>query len=242
MTELIRTEGRLLLRDPASLFWAIGFPLVLLVIVGSVPPFRQPQAGLGGQRIIDLYLPILVVFGLAITTVNAFAVTIARYRERGVLRRLAVTPLPPYKLLVARVVLSVATQAVALVLLLSVGVALGIALPGQPVGYLAAFVLGLAALLSIGMLVAAVAPTAAAGNALGTTLFFPLMFFAGLWVPVPAMPALLRVVAELTPAGAATQAMREAALGHWPNPAYLLVMAGWAAAGWVLAVMLFRRG
>ena len=58
-----------------------------------------------------------------------------------------------------------------------------------------------------------------AAGAIGTLLFFPLMFFAGLWVPQATMPATLRDISDYTPLGAAVQALQDAAGGHWPGRA-----------------------
>ena len=38
---------------------------MLIVILGSIPTFREPNADLGGLRVIDLYVPIAVVLILA---------------------------------------------------------------------------------------------------------------------------------------------------------------------------------
>lgn len=95
------------------------------------------------------------------------------------------------------------------------------------------------ALLSLGLLLASVLPTSRAANAAGAILFFPMMFFAGLWLPIAAMPAALRHVSHATPLGAAVQAMTDAWQGHW-YPLYLLILAGYAVAFAVAAARLFR--
>jgi uncharacterized membrane protein len=65
LTKLTLTEAKLFWRDPTGWFFALAFPPLLLVILGSVPAFREPDAELGGLRVIDLYVPILVGFVLA---------------------------------------------------------------------------------------------------------------------------------------------------------------------------------
>ena len=76
-----------------------------------------------------------------------------------------------------------------LVLVLAVArIGYGVALPRQLAGFVLAALLAAAALLAIGLFVAAAAPTGRAANAIGAILFFPMMFFAGLWLPIAQMP------------------------------------------------------
>jgi ABC-2 type transport system permease protein len=63
-TAVLRTEARLLAREPGSLFWILAFPPLLLVILGAVPAFREPQDGLGGLRVVDTYVPVTVLVGI----------------------------------------------------------------------------------------------------------------------------------------------------------------------------------
>jgi ABC-2 type transport system permease protein len=96
-------------------------------------------------------------------------------------------------------------------------------------------VLGALALLSLGLLLASVLPTSRGANAAGAILFFPMMFCAGLWLPIAEMSVARRHISQATPLGAAVQAMTDAWPGHW-HPLYLLILAGYAVA----AVILFR--
>jgi hypothetical protein len=84
------------------------------------------------------------------------------------------------------------------------------------------------------------APTGRAAGVIGTMLFFPLMFFAGLWIPRATMPASLREVSDLTPLGAAVQALQDSLHGSWPHPSALTVLAGYAVVFTVAAARFFR--
>jgi ABC-type branched-subunit amino acid transport system ATPase component len=79
----------------------------------------------------------------------------------------------------------------------------GVFLPRQLAGFVIAALLAAAALLAVGLFIAAVAPGGRAAQAIGTLTFFPMMFFAGLWLPIPQMPSLLRHISHATPLGAA---------------------------------------
>jgi ABC-2 type transport system permease protein len=239
---LTLTELKLFLRDRVGPIWGVGFPLVLLIIFGSIPGFRQPVSqGVPGLTILDAYVPILIGFVLAMLGLNALAAVLASYREKGVLRRMAVTPVGAGRVLAAQVAVHVAVAVAALIALLAVArVAYGVPLPRQPLGFAAAVAAATAALLGIGLFIAAVAKTGRMANAIGALVFFPMMFFAGLWLPIAAMPKVLQHIAHVTPLGAAVQALTDSWLGHWPQPLQLLALAIYALVFALGAARLFR--
>jgi ABC-2 type transport system permease protein len=241
LRRLTLTEGRLFLRDPAAAFFSLLFPVLLLVILGSVPGFRKHTAALHGLSTIEAYAPILVVFSLAILGMNGLVPTLTAYRERGVLRRLSASPVPAASMLTALVTVYLAVAVVSLGLVVAVGrLAFGIPLPREPLGLLVSFVLAASSLFGVGLLVAAVVPSAKAGNAVGMALFFPLMFFSGLWVPRALMPSVLRHIGDFIPSGAATQAVADSWTGHWPGGGDLATMAVFTLVAGFLAAKLFR--
>src|SRR5215831_1382820 len=95
-------EIRLFLREPVAVFFGVLFPSLLVVILGSIPAFRVPSNDLGGLRVIDLYVPISIALSLALLALTAMPSYLGTYREKGILRRLAVTPMPPARLLLAQ--------------------------------------------------------------------------------------------------------------------------------------------
>jgi ABC-2 type transport system permease protein len=238
---LTRTEFRLFLRERIGPIWGVGFPLALLIIFGSIPSFTRPKASLGGLTELDLYVPILVAFVIAMLALNVLPPVLASYREKGILRRLATTPVGPARVLAAQLVIDVAVVVITMALILAVArIAYGVALPGQLGGFVLAALLAAVALLAVGLFVAAAAPTARAANAIGAILFFPMMFFAGLWLPISQMPAVLRHISRATPLGAAVQSLQDSAQGHWPHPLQLLTLAAYAVAFGLAAIRLFR--
>ncbi|NEE22674.1 ABC transporter permease, partial [Streptomyces sp. SID7499] len=63
---------------------------------------------------------------------------------------------------------------------------------------------------------------------------------SGVWLPVQTMPDALRRIVEITPLGAASQALEQAASGSWPGWIHLLVLALWTAVLGLAAARLFR--
>ncbi len=236
-----RAEFRLFLREPMQLFWVFAFPSILVVILGCIPAFREPNADLGGLRVIDLYVSIAIILTLAMLGLQSAPLVLATYRERGILRRLATTPARPAALLGAQLMMSVLTAVGSVALLLAVArLAFDVALPRQGPGFAVAFLATAGAAFAIGLFVAAVAPGGKAANTIGTLLFFPMMFFAGLWTPREVFPEVLRRIADLTPLGAGERAVQDAMTGQWPAWGSLTVLAVYMLVFGLAAARLFR--
>ncbi|MER5494217.1 ABC transporter permease [Streptomyces sp. NPDC002490] len=228
---MLRAEARLFRREPGNLFWIVGFPPGLLAILGSVPMFREVRDDLDGLRLIDLYVPVTVLVGLIMASMQALPPVLTGYRERGVLRRMSTTPVRPSALLSAQMTLIGTAALFSALLSLAVGRwAFDVPLPGRPAGYALALLLGVAVAVGMGALVAAVARTAKSATAISSAVFFPMLFCAGVWLPVQAMPDLLARIVGFTPYGAAALALGEAGAGDWPAWSRLAVLAGWAVA------------
>lgn len=121
------------------------------------------------------------------------------------------------------------------------GVAFGAHLPLQVPGMVVSVLLAAAAMFALGLWVAAIARTQRAAGAIGSALFYPMMVFAGVWLPRGVMPPTLQTVSDITPIGAAVHAMDTSMLtGQFPPAEALVVMAAWAVIfGW-LSVRMFR--
>ncbi|GII29384.1 ABC transporter permease [Planotetraspora mira] len=236
---VLKSEARLFSREPGSLFWIGAFPTVLLVILGLIPSFREPDPANSGIRVIDLYVPVVVLLSLIMAGLQAMPPVLAGYRERGILRRMSTTPVRPVSLLTTQIVLHAAAALCSAVIAMAVGrLVYDVALPKQLFGYALALVLATLGALAAGATIAAVSRTTKITTAVGTAVFFPSMFTVGVWLPVQAMPDTLQRIVEFTPFGAASQSLNEAVAGDWPSWSHLGVTALWtvvlvgAAARW----------
>ncbi|MGX4689728.1 ABC transporter permease [Streptomyces sp. JNUCC 63] len=225
---VLRTEIRLFGREPGGIFWILLFPTLLLVILGSVPSFRQPDHSLGGLRPIDAYVPVTVLLGLLMGGLQGMPQTLTGYRERGILRRMSTTPVRPAALLSAQMALYGGAALASALLALAVGrLAFDVTLPRQPFGYAVALLLAVLVALALGSVISALSRTTKIAGAIGSAALFPMMFCAGVWLPVQAMPDTLARIVGRTPFGAAAQALNQAAAGHWPGWSHLGVLVAW---------------
>lgn len=237
---VLRSELRLFSREPGAVFWIIGFPSALVVILGLVPALREPIESVGAS-FLGLYVNVAILIAMLMAGLTAMPVVLATYREQRILRRIATTPAKPRDLLVAQYSIHGAAAVIGGLLAVAIGrIAYGVALPRNAIGFLVVFLLMLAASLSIGGLIGGRARTAKFATTIGTVLLFPLMFTAGVWLPVPVMPGLLGDIVGLTPLGAGALALGEAASGDWPDLKDLVVIAAWTAVLGTAATRFFR--
>lgn len=246
LARMTAVEARLFVRDPSVLFFSLVFPVLLLTVLGLVmpwadEPYDDSDPALAAVTAITGYTPIVLSLAIATVALSTFPAVVATYRQRGVLRRLSTTPVGPARLLVAQVLVNLVALVAAAALAVASGVlVLDIALPVEVGTVVLAFLLAVLSAFALGSLVAALAPTAAAANGWGMTLYFVSLFFAGVWLPLPLMPDAVQTIAAYTPLGAATQAMTAGWVGQPFPTTELVVMAVWAVVGTPVAVRIFR--
>ncbi|MBT2226439.1 ABC transporter permease [Nonomuraea sp. NEAU-A123] len=224
LTSLTATELRLLFRDPASLFFMMAFPLMLLVLKrgesGAVPGYIAMIAAIGGM--------------------GALPGTVASYRERKVLKRLAATPISPVLLLAGQLVAQVvAALAGAVVLVVASIVVFDVEAPRNVLLLAAAFLLCSVMVCSLGFVIAAVVRNTRGATLIGMLVMFPMIFLAGAAVPRKALPDSLRQIGDFLPLTPGVQALSDG----WSGTAAvfpIVILTGIIVAGTAIAAALFR--
>ena len=237
---MLKSEARLLARNPGVVVWTAILPVVAAIVLAAIPAVRQPMDGLGGLSFFAVYQPVLVLFAVTLLAVQAMPDVLTRYREMGVLKRLRTTPVSPAVLLFAHLALILAVSLGCMLVMVIVPALIGATWPQNIAGFLLGYLLAAWALLGVGMVIASLFRNAKVAAGFGTLLFFVLQFFAGLWLQRPLMPDWLRHISEFTPSGAAAQALTDSASGQWPSLLHLAVLAAWGVAMSAVAIRLFN--
>ena len=239
--KLLKNETKIAWRVPIGLILGVAVPVLALVIFGSVPGMNKPAKSLGGLSYFSVYFPILIVFVLAVLSLISLPTHLATYREQGILRRISTTPVPPAWMLAAQLVINLALAALALAILVAAGTAgFGLGAPKAPGEFTLALLLTIAATFAIGLWVSAIARSAGAAGAIGQLFLYPLLFFAGLWLPRQRMAPVLKNISDWTPLGASVRALQDSMLGISPSAQPFLVLTAWAAIFAFLALRYFR--
>ena len=229
-------ETRALLANGEQLLVSVLLPALALVglAVASVPDLGPgPRADLATAGALALAVVSTAFTGQAIST--------GFDRRAGVLRLLGTTPLGRGGLLAAKGVAVLSVLAVQVVVLGTLGLALG-ARPdaGGIPPTLVSLLLGSAAFVALALLLAG---TLRAEAVLAVAnLVWVLLLGLGVLVPTERLPGALATVAALLPSGALGDAVRLSFVdGAWPW-AQWAVLAGWALAGGLLTRRFFRWG
>ncbi len=239
MRALIVAETRLLLREPLSWILSIFLPTAILLVFGVILAPHRPDPVFGGLRFIDVFAPSLVVIATAILALQIMPARLTTYRERGILRRFSTTPVHPSRLLIAQLVVYSVTATLGVVLLIVVGyLTFDIRIPANPIGYVATFGIGMAGLLTLGLLVAAAAPSTSVATAIGVLAFFVVALLGGVYFPRTLLPELVIRIGEFTPPG--VQGLQDAWQGATPQLLPLAVLAALTLVGVAIASRTFR--
>jgi ABC-2 type transport system permease protein len=215
--KLTVTEFKLFVREPLAIFFILAFPLLLLWLNGSQGG-NAPVPEQGGQGRIDLLVPGYVALILATVGLTQLPGVLATYRERGILRRLATTPLPPATVLGSQLVVQLVASTIGVALLLGVAtVFYDLNLPRTIPAVVLAFLAGAVALYALGFVLAALAPNARTANAVGFVVYFPMIFLSGAIFPRQALTASMRRIGELLPLAPVVTALQDAWSGAGIN-------------------------
>jgi len=191
---------------------------------------------------IDFLTPGMV--GMTIMWVNlGVGFLLVTWREQGILRRLGVTPLRPGSLIASQAVSFSIVSLMQTVIILTMGrLVFDVTVSGSYLWLAVTVALGVAAMLSIGYVIASLLKSVTSVNAVINLVAFPMIFLGRSYFPLDPPPAVAPLVSAI-PLTHLNDALREVVnhgggLGDlWLSWA---VLAGWIAGGFVLSVRLFR--
>ena len=226
--KLTATELKLFIREPLAVFFILAFPLILLWL----------NAGRGR---VELLVPGYVALVLATVGLTQLPGVLATYRERGILRRLATTPVPPATVLGAQLVVYLVAGAVGVALLLAAAtVFYDLRLPQALAGAVLVYAAGAVAMCAIGFVLAALAPNARTANAIGFVIYFPMIFLAGAVIPRHAMASSMRRIGEVLPLAPLVTGLGDAWSGAGVNLVALAGLAAMIVVASAISVRVFR--
>ncbi|WP_433436904.1 ABC transporter permease [Nonomuraea sp. CA-141351] len=223
-------EFKPVVREPVSLLFEMGQPLLFLFLFGS-----QLDGAVGSSW--QWFVPGILVM-MCLTGPMGAGYTLLVELIGGSMERLLVTPLNRTAMLVGRTMKAMIVLLAQAVLIILLALPLGFDL------HLAGVLAGLAQLVVFGVGLGAFSFVLAIKSAPGGTLFyivsqsilFPLLLLSGVLLPLDTAPAWLRVLGHVNPVTYIVDAQRALFAGNLTNPSILY---GTAAACAIAAVGLY---
>lgn len=238
-------QNRVFWRTPIAAMFTLAFPLMFLILFNLLFTGTIEVAGSRPLRIAQFYAPSLAVFAAASATYTNLAVGTAIARDEGILKRFRGSPLPPWMYLTGRVGSACWIAALAVGLMMTIGVAVyGVEFQVRTLPAAAlTFAVGVASFAALGLAVAGIARTGDAAPALANFTILPLAFVSDVFISISDPPRWLEVAADAFPLKHFVVAFREAFSPFTTDLGYrwgrLAVIGAWGVVGLVAAVRSF---
>jgi ABC-2 type transport system permease protein len=218
-------EGKLFLREPLTVLFALVLPLVILFVLGGVFGDGFHGGAYRGVPAIDYYVPAYVALVAASLGLVSLPTLISSNRERGVLKRYRASAVPAWVIVGSQVAVTVLISLVSAVVLVVAALPVyEFARPDSMVGVMAALVLVAFAFASLGVTLGAILPTARSAQALGVLLWFLMLILGGAGPPPDIFTGVMKIIGDLTPLRFAIWVMQDGWLGLDPGGAWLIML------------------
>ena len=243
-------EIRQFLRQRESVVFTLLFPVLLLLIFGSV--FKNTISP--GVTFSQYFVAGMIASGLINTGFQQLAIMIPLERDDGTLKRLRGTPMPPASYFIGKILAVLASMFVQILLLLLVGTLIfGVHLPtdmGHWITFTWVTLLGITGSTLLGIAFSSVPRSGRGASAMVTPIVLVLQFTSGVFFIFKDLPSWMQNVASIFPLKWLTQGMRSVFLPNdfasqevaksWQHGQVAFMLSLWIVIGLLLALNTFR--
>jgi ABC-2 type transport system permease protein len=238
-----RYDQKAFWRNPASVFFTVAFPVILLLIFATVFGDQTVEVA-GGIKTTTYYVPAIITLSVISATMQSLAMSLVIAREDGRLKRGRGTPMPAWVFIAGRIGNSIVVALLMLALIAALGrIAYAVPIPWSRLPEIVAvLVVGAASFCCLGIALTAAIPSQDAAAPIVNALLLPLYFLSGVFIPDDQLPSGVVHFADAFPVRHFFEAFFNAYVPgaggfEWGN---LAAVAAWGVAGLLLAVRYFR--
>jgi ABC-2 type transport system permease protein len=234
----LKVQQLLFWRNREAAFFSFLFPILLLLLIGSVYG-DEPIEGVSAATFLLIGL---LGYGVSANAFAGLAITLVIRREAGLLKRVRGTPLGPATYLVAVIGSTVVVIALEVIAQLLIGVyVLDADWPERPLAFVFAILLGAAAFAALGIAITTVVRTAEGSSAVVNAIYLPMAFISGVFFSTAEMPAFLEAISEVLPLTYFLDLIRASFVGgETLTSSATAAVAVWGLAGLAVALRGFR--
>jgi ABC-2 type transport system permease protein len=225
---------RLHARNKMALIYSYLFPTIFLVAFWVLYRFEDVPLVRHLGELLTVTALGGACFGLPTTMVSE--------RERGVWRRYRLTPVSTSTLVTGTIAARYLLLVVAAIVQILLAMGLGMPLPKHPLELVVAFTFVAFAFIGLGLVIAMMADTVPAVQALGQCIFLPMLIIGGVAVPLSTLPEWAQRLSSYFPGRYAVETLQACVTGNGLGTARFgvlaLVLIG--AAGALAGAKMFR--
>ena len=233
------------IRNPASLFFTLVFPLMFLVIFSTIFGNGSIPEGNKTVRVATFYVPAIAAFSVINACYTNIAISLSFSRDSGALKRIHGSPLPVWSYMAARILHAVAMALVLVVLCAAFGaIFYGATLPTTTLPVFAlTLLIGAAVFSALGVAVTSFIPNADAAPAVVNGTILPLLFISDVFIPLHDPPQWLDIAGKIFPVRHFADAMIGSFFqvnGSGLHRDDLLVLGAWGIGGLMVGLRFFQ--
>lgn len=225
-----------LLRDPLTLFFGLGFPLVLLALMNVI------------QRNVPVHIfeletlaPGIALFGLTFLALFS-GLLLARDRTSAFLARLAASPMTASDFLLGYLLPLLPMAVGQSIICLAAAVALGLPVSWNLLAVVASLIPSAMLFIALGLLCGTLFNDKQVGGMCGAILTNVTAWLAGIWFDLSLVGGAFQKIAYALPFVHGADGAKAALAGDWAAlPGHLLWVTAWAVVTFIAAVLLFRK-
>ena len=225
-------------RDGEMVFWSLAFPVFFLFV------FSFALGGGSSRQTSTFLIPGLIGAQVLSSGFWGVGAMLATFREKKVLRRIYLTPLPAWIFFSALVLYRMTLLALQAAILAAIGaLVFHVRVVGNPIEILTILALGAATFVSLGAVIGALVRSTESANNIASVLTVPLAFVSDAYIPIDRLPAPVPGMLRLLPSTQFVDAFRGIAmdgqsLAHYAGWVGILIL--WTIAGTAVTARYFR--
>ena len=210
--KMYRVEQKIFFRSPDVILFCLLMPLVVFVVITMITGGKN-AADSGLTYLQSSYVSLSTV-GICCSAFMSIPITVVELRSQGILRRMYCSPCSPARLLSCDTIASGVVAVLSTLMLTVAAVAVfGYRMSGNVFVYMAAWLLTMASMFSIGLMVASLCRTTKSMNVATSLLYFPMLLFSGATIPAEVFPAGFRAVSKWMPLGVGIDLLKSVSMG-----------------------------
>jgi ABC-2 type transport system permease protein len=241
----VRYEQRAFWRNRRRALASLAFPVMFLLIFGALNSSAHTGAPGGHIAYINFYVPGIICYAVMNIGFSSMAMVIASLKEKGIVKRMRMTPIPLASYLAGIVISTVLTVVAATIVLLAIGLIFFkaelrvAALPGLVV----TLALGTICFTSLGIAISRFIPKVDSGMPILMFVSLPLTFISNVFFPIDE-PKFLVDIGKFFPLRKLAEGVAPAFNPHLSSSGFvgadLESLAIWSVVGSVLMIRAMR--